>query len=125
MTTAATEPAHQVDILHQRQRAVTADLGVKPLGDQQPLVAVRQPQCSAAKRHQPLQHARSRAHIVERKAESRGGDRPRTAIDTLHELIGLALPAGGQSGVGVQKQQPGEARPCRAGRQLTAAPRRR
>jgi hypothetical protein len=25
----------------------------------------------------------------------------------------------------VQKQQPGEARPCRAGRQLTAAPRRR
>ena len=102
-------------------RAVAANVAVERLSDQQSLIAVGQAQERASERHQALQKARPEAGIVERKPERGGGQRPFARVDGFHEGGGLALPPGLQDRVGVQEQEPWEARPVRPGHQLISA----
>ena len=66
------EPAHEIDILHQRDRGKAADRVIERAGDQQPLVAIGQRQNPATPGDDPLQPPRRRGGIVERKIEIAG-----------------------------------------------------
>src|SRR4249920_2801253 len=75
---AAFEPAHEIDILHERNRPEAAKLAIKPARDEQSLIAVRQREQKAAERHERFQHTRQRPVIVEGKAEGCRGRCPPT-----------------------------------------------
>ncbi len=65
----AAEPAHDVDILHQRQRLIAADLVKESCRDEETLISVRQLQQSAPQRHASLDYSRCKPRVIERKPE--------------------------------------------------------
>ena len=70
--TAAAEAAHEIDILHQRQRRKPADRVVERAGDQQALVAIGQRQHAAAPGDDALEPPRRAARVVQREVEIAG-----------------------------------------------------
>ena len=116
----AAEAAHQIHILHQRQRADAADRFEQTAVDQQALVAIGQRQSTAAPGDQALQPAGARVAAVEREAEIAGPSGACPADVRAHRL----LPAGRQPRIGMQQQQPVASRGRRAGGELRAAPAR-
>ena len=65
-------PPDEVDILHQRQRPVAADLVVQAAGDEQALVAIRQAEQPHPERHPGLDQPRLPFAGVEAEAEAGG-----------------------------------------------------
>src|SRR4029079_14538129 len=100
------EATHEIGILQQWQRPRSADLVVLAASDEQSLLAVRRWQRRAAQTHRAFNQARRKAIVVEREAEGSGGMARGAAVEALHEVRRLALPARLEHGVRVQEQQP-------------------
>src|SRR5579885_678060 len=66
------EAAHEIDVLHERERAEAAEPPVKLARDEKPLVAVRQGKQETAQAHHFLNEARHEPVVVEREAEEGG-----------------------------------------------------
>jgi len=101
---AAADTAHQIGILHIAQSAIAADLVIETLGDQKPLVAIRQREQHGAQRRLGFGAARVAAKILQRETKHR---RARTLQHLLaDEGFRFHVPALLQGGFGMKKQQP-------------------
>src|ERR671918_125608 len=99
------EPAHQIHVLHQRQRAEAAQAIIEVPRDEEPLISVRQSEQLAAETNQPLDEARHDAIIIEREAERRRSLSAPAALHPFDEVLRLLSPARLEHRVGVEKEQ--------------------
>jgi hypothetical protein len=115
----ATDPAHQIHVLHQRQHPKAAEALVEGARDQERLIAVGQAEDPASPGDHGLESARDRPRIVEGEAEigSTIGEGRRG-----REAQGSVEPPRAEHSVGMHEQQPITLdRPC-ARRELTPPP---
>ena len=108
-----------IDILHQGQPLVAAELFVERSADEQALIAIRQSQQATAKAHDPFDEPGGARRVIESEAEV-------SRVKSIH-WIGYERPhglrpAGLRLGVRVQEKKPIAGRRRGAGRKLVAPP---
>lgn len=116
---AATNAPHDIDILHQRQRAKSSDRVIVRPGDEQALVAVGKSQRSSSQRDTGFEQSWLPAGMI--KPEGEAG----SVEGMVHDMAAdCTLPSLAQQSVGVKKQEPVTRRSRCACGQLNAAPAR-
>jgi len=102
----AADAADNVNILHQRDLRVAANLVIKPLRHQQTLIAIGQRKDQAAHRNRSFDPACLQAVCVELEAEAGGTLDIAFGHCGVDEFTYLVFPAGFKFGVGMKEQQP-------------------
>ena len=115
-----TNPTHEIDILHQRQRAEPAEFIIQAARDEQTLIAIGQPERWGSYRYPELDNPCLPGGVIKPKFEVT------RAVGCGDEVRrDRFVPPGAKPGVGVEEQQPVSARRLSARGLLRTPPARR